>query len=547
MSSQKRNRITKDRIKATARATKDRTKATLRRGKQSLFSRIAKIIFHRVFFVSLGILLQLFILAVPIIWFARYVPLFYLAYIIIAVIAVLRIIGSRYQSAYKISWVVLVLAVPVFGGLMYLFYGGNKIGKRARRKMLRQEECVRIFMGHSRPEVHAVLEEQGGVASTQARYLEDASFCPPHIRTETSYFPLGDDMFVKMKEELEKAERFIFMEFFIIRPGIMWNEILEILKRKVAQGVDVRVMYDDVGCLFTLPANYDRTLRQMGIDCEVFNRYRPAVTLRLNNRDHRKILVIDGNVGFTGGINLADEYINQLERFGHWKDTGVMLRGEAVWNFTVMFLSAWDFARDMEEDFDQFRPTLAPEEVATDGVVQPYDDSPLDDRPVGANVYHNLISKATRYVYITTPYLVVDDDMTSALCVAAQSGVDVRIITPHIPDKPIVFELTRAHYQILLESGVRIFEYTPGFIHAKNFVVDDRFATVGTVNLDYRSLYLHFECGVWMSGSSSVRDVHADFLATQAVSQEISLEDAQQLSKHKRLLHAMLRAFASLF
>ena len=545
--SKQNNKLTKERIRARARVTKDRTKATLRRGKQSIFSRIAKIIFHRVFFVSLGILLQLLIMAVPIIWFARYVALFYFVYIIIAIIAVLKIISSRYQSAYKISWVVLVLAVPMFGGLMYLFYGGNKIGKRARRKMNRQEESVRTFMGHSDPAVRAELEEQGSVAATQARYLEDASFCPPHLHTETTYFPLGDDMFVAIKRELERAERFIFLEYFIIRPGIMWDEILEILRRKVAQGVDVRVMYDDVGCLYTLPANYDRTLQQMGIACQVFNRYRPVVTLRLNNRDHRKILIIDGNVGFTGGINLADEYINQLERFGHWKDTGVMLRGEAVWNFTVMFLSAWDYSRDIVEDFDKFRPTLPPESVPNDGVVQPYDDSPLDDRPVGAIVYHNLISKAAQYVYITTPYLVVDDDMTSALCVAAQSGVDVRIITPHIPDKKIVFELTRAHYQILLESGVRIFEYTPGFIHAKNFVVDDRFATVGTINLDYRSLYLHFECGVWMSESSAVQDVRRDFLETQAKCQEVSLEDAKEFSRHKRLYHAMLRAFASLF
>ena len=306
-------------------------------------------------------------------------------------------------------------------------------------------------------------------------------------------------------------------------------------------------MYDDVGCLYTLPTNYDRTLEAMGIPCQVFNRYRPVVSLRLNNRDHRKILVIDGNVGFTGGINLADEYINAIDRFGHWKDTGVMLRGEAVWNFTVMFLAAWDLHREKQENLELFRPTLRPEDVVSDGVVQPYDDSPLDDKPVGASVYHNMISKAERYIYLTTPYLIIDDAMTNALCVAAQSGVDVRIITPHIPDKKIVFELTRAHYQILLESGVRIFEYTPGFIHAKNFVVDDRYATVGTVNMDYRSLYLHFECGVWMSGVSAILSVREDFLATQAVSQEISLDDARRFSKSKRLYHALLRAFAPLF
>ena len=381
MSSQN-NKLTKERIKARARVTKDKTKATLRRGKQSIFSRIAKIIFHRVFFVSLGILLQLFIMAVPIIWFARYMALFYLVYIIIAIIAVLKIISSRYQSAYKISWVVLVLAVPMFGGLMYLFYGGNKIGKRTRRKMNRQEESVRTFMGHSDPEVRAKLEEQGSVAATQARYLEDASFCPPHLHTETTYFPLGDDMFVQMKQELEKAEHFIFLEYFIIRPGVMWDEILEILKRKVAQGVDVRVMYDDVGCLYTLPTTYDRTLQQMGIACQVFNRYRPVVTLRLNNRDHRKILVIDGNVGFTGGINLADEYINQhgalrpLE--GHRRhDAG----GRRCGILTVMFSRPCGLQpRTCVEDFDQFpaHPAAGVDTQWT-ACVQPYDDSPLDD------------------------------------------------------------------------------------------------------------------------------------------------------------------------
>ena len=540
-------KFTKERARAHAQATKARAKATLQKGKRGIFSRIAKLVFHRAFFVSVAILLQLAVLVAAVLWFLNYFALFYLFYVILSVVAVLKIIGSRYQSAYKIAWVVPVLAVPVFGGLMYLLYGGNKIGKRARHKMALQEESVRTFMGCSDEGTQAALKQLGSAAVNQSHYLEDASFCPPHIHTETVYFPLGDDLFVRMKEELEKAERYIFLEYFIIRPGVMWDEILEILRRKAAQGVDVRVMYDDVGCLYTLPSNYDRTLREMGIACVVFNRYRPVISLRLNNRDHRKILVIDGNVGFTGGINLADEYINEIVRFGHWKDTGVMLRGSAVWNFTVMFLSAWDYNTEQSEDFDAYRPTLSPEEVRSDGVVQPYDDSPLDDRPVGANVYHNLISKASRYVYLTTPYLIIDDDMTSALCVAAQSGVDVRIITPHIPDKKVAFELTRAHYQILLESGVRIFEYTPGFIHAKNFAVDDRFGTVGTVNMDYRSLYLHFECGVWMAGSATVRDIREDFLATQAVSQEITLEDAKQFSRKKRLFHALLRAFAPLF
>lgn len=530
--------------KLRAIATKERAKETLHKGKEGIFSRIAKVVFHRAGLVSLFLLLQLVTLLLPVLAFAQNSVWFYAFCLIIALVAVLRIVSSRYQPGYKIAWVILVLTLPVFGGLMYLLYGGNKLSHRAKKKMALQEQIVRTYMGQCDERTKGALEAIDLSAARQSRYLERASFSPPHVGTQTTYFPLGDDMFPKMKEELEKAEKFIFLEYFIIHPGKMWDEILDILRRKAEQGVDVRVLYDDVGCLYTLPTGYDRTLRKMGIQCEVFNRYRPVFTLRLNNRDHRKIMVIDGNVAFTGGINLADEYINAIVRFGHWKDSGIMLRGEAVWNFTVMFLSAWDLLREEVDDFDRFRPTVTAED---DGVVQPYDDSPLDDKPVGASVYLNLIGKAKNYVYLTTPYLVIDDDLISALGVAAQSGVDVRIITPHIPDKKVVFELTRAHYQPLLEAGVRIFEYTPGFIHAKNFVVDDRYATVGTVNMDYRSLYLHFECGVWMAESSAVKDVAADFLATQAVSQEITLEDTRRFAKGKRLLHALLRVFAPLF
>lgn len=540
-------KLTTKKVRSYARATEAKAKEHLNRGKQNIFTRIAKIIFHRAFFVSLGILLQLAVFAVMVIWFLRYFPLFYLFYIIVSVAAVLKIISSRYQAGYKIAWAVLVLALPVFGGSLYLLYGGNKVNRRTKRKMARERENHSTFMGQSGPEVGQRLEQLGREAQAQSRYLENVSLCPPYCSGGVQYFPMGEDMFPRMKEELEKAEKFIFLEYFIIRPGRMWGEILEILARKAEQGVDVRVMYDDIGCLYSLPRNYDKTLRKMGIACEVFNRYRPVVSLRLNNRDHRKILVIDGNVGFTGGINLSDEYINEWERFGRWKDTGVMLRGEAVWSFTVMFLSAWDYVTETDEDIDLFRPSVGAEAPAEGGVVQPYDDSPLDDDPVGATVYHNLISKATRYIYITTPYLVVDDDMTTALCVAAQSGVDVRIITPHIPDKKVVFELTRAHYLQLLEAGVKIFEYEPGFIHAKNFVVDDQFATVGTVNLDYRSLYLHFECGVWMAGCPAIADVREDFLATQAQSLAVPLQAAQEFSRHKRFYHALLRAFAPLF
>ncbi len=543
-----RNNPPKQSVEPSSAAAKEWAKSKFEQGKQSVFSRLAKLIFHRGFFISLALLLQILVLAMPVIWFSRTISVvyFYIVYVVITLAAVLHVISSRCQAEYKMAWVVPILTLPVFGGLMYLLYGGNRLSARSKRKMRDQEAAIKRYMGKASEETLAALDALGGDAKTQSAYLESACFSPPHSHTETTYFPLGDSMFRQMKLELERAEKYIFLEYFIIQPGKMWGEILEILERKARAGVDVRVMYDDLGCLYTLPTGYDATLEKMGIRCRVFNRYRPVVTLRLNNRDHRKIMVVDGNVAFTGGINLADEYINEKVRFGHWKDSGIMLRGDAVWNFTVMFLSGWDNVAGIREDFASFRPSLPVGDVVRDGVVQPYDDSPLDDRPVGANVYHNLIAKATRYVYLTTPYLIIDDDMTAALCVAAQSGVDVRIITPHIPDKKLVFQATRAHYPLLLESGVRIFEYTPGFIHAKNFAVDDRYGTVGTVNMDYRSLYLHFECGVWMAGSSAISGVREDFLATQAMSEEITLEKAKQMSRNKRLMQALLRAFSHL-
>ncbi|MDE7298387.1 MAG: cardiolipin synthase, partial [Lachnospiraceae bacterium] len=341
----------------------------------------------------------------------------------------------------------------------------------------------------------------------------------------------------------EKAEKFIFMEYFIIAEGRMWDTILEILKEKAAAGVDVRLLYDDVGCLRLLPFQYYETIRGFGIKCEAFNPFVPFVSTVMNNRDHRKILVIDGETGFTGGINLADEYINEKERFGYWKDTGIMLKGDAVWNLTVMFLQLWNALRPTDTDFDCFRPRARYE---TDGYVQPYGDSPLDFENVGENVYLNIINSAKDYVYIFTPYLISDSEMISALCLAAKRGVDVRIVTPHIPDKKFAFMLTQSYYEQLMDGGVKIFEFEPGFIHAKCFVSDDIVATVGTINLDYRSLYLHFECGVYLYRTSSVMDVKQDAIDTIARSIPVT-RDMLKPVLQKVVLQAFLKLFAPLF
>ena len=475
--------------------------------------------------------------------FSEYTQLFYWCCIFASVAAALAIICSRMDPAYKIAWLLIVLPFPVFGGFLYLFVGSGILPKRLRLRM--QSILDKSALALQEDFKADDLLPLGGDAAGQAHYLEQYAACPAYTNTETEYFPLGDMAFPRMLEELEKAEHYIFLEYFIIRPGVFWDSILAVLEKKAAQGVDVRVLYDDAGCMFTLPRDYDKELQKKGIKCQVFNRFVPVMTLRLNNRDHRKLMIIDGKIGFTGGINLSDEYINLQERFGHWKDSAILLDGDAVWSMTIMFLSMWDNCCGLDEDFEPFRPPTAPVRPWT-GYVQPYTDTPLDRETVGQAVYLNMIAKAKKYIYITTPYLIIDTALNTALCNAAKAGVDVRIITPHIPDKRYVFEVTRAHYPPLLDAGVKIYEYTPGFIHAKNVLVDDRFATVGTVNLDYRSLFLHFEDGVWLCETPSIREIRKDFEQTLQVCESITPRRAKHLNLLLQLYRSILRVFAPL-
>ena len=332
------------------------------------------------------------------------------------------------------------------------------------------------------------------------------------------------------------------MQYFIIEKGIFWNDILDVLKQKASEGLDVRVIYDDMGCIVTLPNKYYDELKKYGIKACSFNKFVPILTAKLNNRDHRKITVIDGNVGITGGINLADEYINKKVRFGHWKDNGILLKGDAVFNLTNIFLNLWDYINNTKEDLNKFKPDI---KIKGSGYVQPYDDSPFDDELVSENICLNMINKAKKYVYITTPYLIIDNELETALCLAAKSGVDVKIITPGIPDKKIVNEVTKAYYNNLLDNDVKIYEYTKGFIHAKTFLVDDEIATVGTVNLDYRSLHLHFECGTLLYKTDSIKDIKKDISETLEISKQITLEDTK-IGLFRSLKRAVLRLFAPL-
>ncbi len=508
--------------------------------------KVLQLLFHRVVIVAVFIAIQVLIL-VGIIWkFNNYFVYFYGFSILLSVLVLLWIINNRSNPAYKIAWIIPILLFPIFGGLFYLMFGGNNLTQKTREKIRSSEEKAYPLLEPYKPLVDEIAA-QDPEAANQSRYITQYAHCPPFRETSSEFLPIGEVKFERMVEELKKAEHFIFLEYFIIQEGKMWNTILDILKEKAAQGVDVRVMYDDVGCIMTLPYKYSEKLEAMGIKCCVFNPFIPILSSKLNNRDHRKICVIDGWVGFTGGINLADEYINEFEKHGHWKDCAVLLKGEGVWSLTLMFLSIWNYLRPTDEDYDRFRPSLyQKEEIEQDGYVQPFTDSPLDGETVGRTVYLNLINKATRYVYIATPYLIIDNEMITALTIAAKSGVDVRIITPHVADKWFVHAVTRAYYDVLVDAGVKIYEYTPGFIHAKTFAVDDMYGVVGTINLDYRSLYLHFECGAWLYQTKSVLDVKEDYLKTLEKCQEITAEQCRSVPWFIRLCRAVLRVFAPL-
>ena len=392
--------------------------------------KLASLLFQRSVIVALLIFLQAAMLLLYMLWFSSDFIYVYWGCVVLSILAVLIIVSRQTDPGYKIAWIIPILLFPAFGWLVYLLCGGNKLSARKRRKMQGMDRTMLEQL--ERDYKAEELRPFGADAVNQARYLEHYARCPVYTNTYTHYFPLGDDVFPAMLEELRKAEKYIFLEYFIISPGIFWDSMVEILKEKHAAGVDVRVIYDDVGSLNTLPMNYARKFEtETGIPCCCFNRFKPVISIRMNNRDHRKFCIIDGHTAFTGGINLADEYINQKLRYGHWKDTAILLKGEAVWSMTVMFLTMWEYTRDVEEDYRRFRPDKLPPEAAQGAgyYVQPYADNPLDEEAVGEAVYLNLINKAERYVYAMTPYLIISDSVNTALCNAAKSGVDVRIIT----------------------------------------------------------------------------------------------------------------------
>ena len=507
--------------------------------------KLIKILLSRVVVVGLILLFQIGWFLFFLLRLSRYSNLINISFTIISILVVIYIINKNDNPGYKLAWIVPILVFPLFGGLLYLFMGDKKPAMSMRKKLERVHLITQPLL-HQNETIIKDIEELDPHVAGQVKYLSHGVGFPVYANTQSQYFKIGEDNFEVLLEELRKAKHFIFMEYFIVEEGYMWDSIRDILVEKAKAGLDVRFMYDDVGCVTLLPYQFYKQLESMGVKCIAFNPFRPIFSVAMNNRDHRKITVIDGHTGFTGGINLADEYINRKVRFGHWKDTGIMLKGDGVWNLTLMFLQMWNAFRPTDTDYTKFRPhTFFKEKFQSDGYVQPYGDSPLDSEVTGENVYMNIINNATKYLYIFTPYLITDNEMMTALRLAAKRGVDVRIVTPGIPDKKIVFRLTQSYYPNLIKAGVKIYEYKPGFLHAKCMACDDIIATVGTINLDYRSLYLHFECGVFLYKTSTVLEVKKDILDTIELSEQVTGKTYKS-GFFRDIFKAILRLFSPL-
>lgn len=484
---------------------------------------LLQLIFSRIGFVALLILIQIGVLINVYVLFEEYIRMFRGLQLIFSFVMLFYLFNCDMDSTAKLTWLILIMFVPVPGSILLLFTQADVGHRKLRDRIAQLLERTRDKLTQNN---ETISKEELVASGTDdlCRYLNLSGCFPIYENTEVTYFPLGEDKFDAMLEELKKAKSFIFMEYFIISEGLMWGSILKILADKAAQGVEVRVMYDGMCEMSTLSADYPKRMEKLGIKCKAFAPIRPFISTHYNYRDHRKILVIDGKVAFNGGVNLADEYINHIERFGHWKDTAVMLKGEAVQSFTLMFLQMWNITErtKQQQQWDEFLKPIPYHK--TDGFVMPYCDCPLDVYKAGENVYMDILNRAKSYVHIMTPYLILDGELESALQYAAQRGVDVKLILPGIPDKKAAYSLAKSHYKSLVKAGVKIYEYTPGFVHAKVFVCDDEKAVVGTINLDYRSLYHHFECATYLYRVRCIKEIAEDFEKTLAKCREVTPE-----------------------
>ena len=508
---------------------------------------ILGLIFSRFFIIVLLILVELAVMILPVILLRDYLHHFFLGLAIFTLIMMIYLFNSKMDSTAKLTWMLLISVLQVAGALMLLFtqtnFGHRMIRKRAAFTIKETKDAIQ-----QDPQVVTRLRQEDSYTDDLLTYLNRSGCFPAFANTETTYFPSGEEKFRAMLQELAKAEEYIFMEYFIIEEGYMWGKILEILMAKAKAGVDVRVMYDGMCEISTLPSNYCKLLEAEGIKAKSFAPIRPFISSHYNYRDHRKICVIDGKVAFNGGVNLADEYINEIERFGHWKDTAVMLKGDAVSSFRLMFLQMWN-ATVLEPDFQEaFAPACSDDSTVShpSGFVIPFSDCPLDEDKVGEAVYMDILNRAGRYVHIMTPYLILDGELETALKYAGQRGVDVKLILPGIPDKKLAYSLAKSHYRSLLDAGVKIYEYTPGFVHAKVWTSDDEKGVVGTINLDYRSLYHHFECATYLYKADCIADIERDFQETLAKCRPVTKETIEGTEAFYKIMGPIAKLIAPL-
>lgn len=500
-------------------------------------------------FSRLGIFIILLILQAGVMfavfgWFAELLPHIWGGSIVFTAFMVLYILNSAIDPTAKLTWLIIIMLVPVFGVLLFLFTQSS-IGHRMMAKRVKDINAESDCLCPVNQETEDNFAEEYPDTRGLLKYLRQYAGSSVYDDTEVTFFPLGEYKFKELLKQLETAEKFIFLEYFIIEEGLMWGEILDILAKKAAQGVDVRVMYDGTCEFSTLPRDYPKRLKKLGIKCKVFSPLTPFFSTHYNYRDHRKILVIDGYTAFNGGINLADEYINEIEKHGHWKDTAIMLKGGAAKRFTLMFLQMWNID-EKTVNFDEITTYKTENTDKKNDYVVPFGDCPLDNNKVGERVYMDILNRAKKYVHIMSPYLILDGELETTLKFAAERGVDVKLILPGIPDKAAPFSLAKSYYKSLIESGVKIYEYTPGFVHAKLFVSDDKEAVVGTINLDYRSLYHHFECATWLIGNPCIGEIEKDYGETLKKCRQVTKETIWEGHKGYRLLGFVLKSVAPL-
>ena len=478
-----------------------------------------------------------------------YSSIIYYTLVMLAIIMVLYVISKPNSSAYKIAWIVLMLAFPVAGMVMYVAWGNIDFDKRERGFLHKSFQ-------HARPSLTQDPQTWQRFAASYPQYMRhvrNLQSCQPYPiyqHSQSQYYPLGDHWWPALLADLENAQRFIFMEFFIVEDGELWQSVLDILVRKAAQGVEVRFMFDDMGSVMSFSHGDIEQIRGAGIDVQVFNpvnRYISA--LYINYRNHQKIVVIDGNVSYVGGTNLADEYANLYPKHGHWKDTCLRLEGQATWSLTVIFLQMWDLNRkQLTLNYDDYRPSAPAQDHDGAGYYLPMEDGPGHKPSNPAiNMYKLMVSNSQTFCYITSPYLILDDEFLDVLCIAGRAGVDVRIVVPHIPDHWYVHLVTQSFYAELIAAGVRIYEYTPGYIHAKMMVSDDKVGVLGSINMDFRSFFLHYEDAVWMCETPVLADMKADIEEVMSVSQEIQLADCKAFPWYKKAGQLILRVFAPMF